>query len=130
MTLHAVSHHASQLTLDLDPGLVDRWPTLLDCIRAQVYGARQPLKTIAADCDMSASELGRKISGNPDDPRRFSVEDLEAYVEGTGDVTPIQYLAAKYLQPDEVRQAHLVSEAARLLPELTRVLAALKGAGT
>lgn len=128
MPLHAVSHHPGQLTLDLDPSLVDRFPTLLDCIRAQVYGARQPLKTIAADCDMSASELSRKISGNPEDPRRFSVEDLEAYVKGTGDVTPIQYLAAKYLQPDEVRQAHLLSEAARLLPQLAQVLVGLKGA--
>ena len=126
MTLRAATANAAQLTLDLDPGLLEKNPTLLDCLRACVYGGTLPLKTIAADCDLSASELSRKLNNNPDDPRRFSVDDLERYVQGTGDVTPIQYLAAKYLQSDEARRAHALSQATRLLGELGPLLAALK----
>jgi hypothetical protein len=126
MTLHAV-HPSAQMTLDLDLGLVERHPTLLDCLRAAVYASRRPLKAVAADCDMSASDLGRKLSGNPDDPRRFSVDDLERYVQGTGDTTPIEYLAAKYLQTDEARRAHALNQATRILAELAPLVAALKG---
>jgi len=126
MPLRAVTQSAAQLTLDLDPGLVEKNPTLLDCLRGCVYGGRLPLKTIAADCDLSASELSRKLSANPDDPRRFSVDDLERYVQGTGDVTPVQYLAAKYLQSDESRRAHALNEATRLLAQLGPLVAALK----
>jgi hypothetical protein len=115
------------MTLDLDLSLVERHPTLLDCLRAAVYSAPRPLKAIAADCDMSASDLSRKLSGNPEDPRRLSVDDLEAYVRGTGDTRPIAYLAAKYLQSDEARRAHTLSHAARLLEELAPLLAAVKG---
>lgn len=127
MTLHAVSPQAHQLTLDFDPGLVERHPGLLDCLRACVYSAHRPLKAIAADMDLSTSELGRKLSGNPDDPRRFSVDDLERYVKGTGDTTPIEYLAAKYLQSDDSRRLHALNEAARLLGQLAPLVAALKG---
>jgi hypothetical protein len=126
MTLHAVSAKA-QLTLDLEPGLVERHPTLLDCLRARVYSAAKPLKSIAGDMDLSASELSRKLSGNPDDPRRFTIEDLEHYVQGTGDTTPVEYLAAKYLQSEDAKRSHALSEATRLLADLAPLLAALKG---
>ena len=127
MTLHAVSQ-PTQLSIDLEPGLVERHATLLDCLRSAVYSSRRGLKSVAADMDLSASELSRKVSGNPDDPRRFSVDDLEAYVRGTGDTTPIEYLAAKYLQTEEARRAQALGVATRLLAELAPVLAALKGA--
>lgn len=126
MSLHAVIAKA-QLTLDLEPGLVERHPTLLDCLRSRVYAAAKPLKAIASDMDLSASELSRKLSGNPDDPRRFSVEDLEQYVRGTGDTTPIEYLAVKYLQTDDAKRARAVAEATRLLADLAPLLASLKG---
>jgi len=59
---------ATQMTLDFEPGLIERFPTLLDCIRTGAYTNRNPLKTIAADMDMSQSDLSRKLAGNPDDP--------------------------------------------------------------
>lgn len=126
MPVHAIS--PAQLTIDFEPGLLDRHATALECVRACVYMQRRGLKAVAADMDLSASELSRKVSGNPDDVRRFSLDDLEAYVRGTGDTTPIEYLAAKYLQSDTARQAHAVAQAQRLLQELGPVLAALKGA--
>lgn len=127
MTVHTVSVKP-QLTLDLEPGLVERFPTLLDCMQSVIYGSGRQLKAVAADMDLSASELGRKLKRDPDDPRRFSVDDLEHYVGGTGDTTPIEYLCAKYLQSDEARRAHAVAQASRLLNELAPLLLALKSA--
>ena len=126
MTVRALHPAAAQLTLDLEPGLLDRYPTAMDCLRAAVYSARMPLKTIAADMDLSASALSRKLAQDPDDPRRFSLDDLEAYVRATGDSRVVEYLAAKYLQSDEQRQQQTLARAAQLLAELAPVVAALK----
>lgn len=116
----------AQMTLAFEPGLVERYPALMDCLRACVHGHDKPMKTIAADMDMSTSDLSRKLAGNPNDPRHFHVDDLERYVQATGDTTPIAYLAAKYLQDDDARRMQVVNQATRLLAELGPVLAALK----
>lgn len=68
---------------------------MLECVRACVYSHSRPLKSIAMDMDMSQSDLSRKLADNPNDPRRFTVADLESYVHATGDTTPILYLAQK-----------------------------------
>lgn len=127
MTLHALPAK-SQLTLDFEPGLVERHASAMDALRAAVYGGRKPLKTIAADMDMSTSGLSRKLSQDPEDPRRFSLDDLEAYLRATGDTTVVEYLAAKYLQSDEARRHQALNTASRLLAELGPLLATLKGA--
>lgn len=129
MTVRATAPQTAQLTLDFEPGALERYPTAMDCLRASVYGARVPLKTIAADMDVSVSTLSRKLSQDPDDPRRFSVDDLERYVRATGDTAVIEYLAAKYLQSDEQRQAQTIAAASRLLAELAPVMKALAAAG-
>lgn len=117
----------SQLTLDFEPGLVERHPTAMDCLRASVYTHPRPMKTIAADMDLSTSCLSRKLSQDPDDPRRFSLDDLERYVQATGDTLVIAYLAAKYLQSAENRRLQVVAEANRLLTQLAPLVSALKG---
>ena len=127
MTLHALPAK-QQLTLDFEPGLVERHPTAMDALRAAVYGGRKPLKTIAADMDISTSGLSRKLSQDPDDPRRFSVDDLEHYIKATGDTMVVEYLAAKYLQSDDTRRMQALNTATRLLGELGPLLATLKGA--
>jgi hypothetical protein len=115
-----------QLTLEFAPGLLERFPTAMDALRASVATSAKPIKTIAADMDMSGSTLSRKLNQDPDDPRRFNVDDLEAYVKATGDTLPIQYLAVKYLQSDESRRARALSAVEQLLPELLRLLPSLK----
>lgn len=113
---------ANQMTLDFEPGMADRYPTLLDCVRAGAYSSRNPLKTIAADMDMSQSDLSRKLSGNPDDPRRFSIDDLEHYIEKTGDMNPIYYLIEKYLEDEELRQRRAYAELSKQLPEILALI--------
>lgn len=119
---------ANQLTLQFEPGLVERFPRAMDVVRRVAYNHPNPLKTIAADMDLSQSALSRKLSEDPDDPRRFTLDDLERFVVATGDVSVIEYLAQKYLQTDEQRRAGAVANAERLLRELAAVLPGLKGA--
>ena len=117
-----------QLTLTFEPGLVERHASAMDVVRRVAYGHRNPLKTIAADMDMSQSTLSRKLAQDPDDPRRFSLDDLERFVSATGDVTVIEYLAAKYLQSGDQRRASAISATEGLLRELSALLPALRGA--
>ncbi|MFT0547469.1 phage regulatory CII family protein [Allopusillimonas ginsengisoli] len=119
---------ATQLTIDFTPGLTERHDRLLDCIRQGAYSHRNPLKTIAADMDMSQSELSRKLANNPDDPRRLSVGDLEKYIEATNDTTPIYWLIEKYLQDDGVKQKHAMAALTKALPDLLALFKAAQGA--
>lgn len=120
-------HVSSQLTLDFEPGLAERHETLLACVRQCAYTHRNQLKTLAADMDQSQSELSRKLAGNPDDPRRFSVDDLEKFIVASGDVTPVLYLVEKYLADEETKQRAAHQQLAKMLPD---VLALIKTVST
>lgn len=128
MTVVARGGATAQLTLDFEPGLLERYPSAMDRLRAAVYASRLPLKTIAADMDTSASTLSRKLAEDQDDPRRFSLRDLERYIDATGDTTVIEYLALKYLQSEDIRRQQALSQATRLLAELAPLVEAMKGA--
>jgi len=114
----------TQMTLDFQPGLAERFTGLLDCMRQGAYTHRNPLKTIAADMDMSQSDLSRKLSGNPEDPRRMSVDDFEKYLQASGDMTPIYYLVEKYLADHEATQRRAAGELARQLPDILALIKA------
>lgn len=119
----------AQLTLSLEPGLLDRWPTLREYIAHRVQVQTKLAKTIASDMDMSPSALSRKLTPGEGDTARFNVDDLEKYIESTGDVAAvIEYLAAKYMGGgDEARRARALAQVEALLPELTRALTTVKG---
>ena len=87
--MNPVVSSSHQLSIDFEPGLAERHQTALDCVRECAYTHKHPLKTLAADMDMSQSELSRKLAHNPDDPRRFTLDDLEKFLTATGDMTPI-----------------------------------------
>lgn len=114
----------SQLALDFTPGLTERFDSVLECIRAGAYANAKPLKSIAMDMDMSQSDLSRKLASNPDDPRRFTVQDLERYVESTGDTLPILYLAHKYCADPAIKQKEALAALAGLAPQLQALLKA------
>lgn len=121
---------STQLTLDFEPGLTEKFPHLLDCVRATAYTHRNPLKTIAADMDVSQSDLSRKLAGNPDDPRRFSLDDLERFIDATGDMSPVYWLVAKYLQDERVKRDRALQELATQMPTLLALIAAATRAST
>lgn len=107
-----------QHTLNFEPGLSERWRSLKACVRERVYAHVKPLKAIAAEMDLSESELSRKLADNPGDPRNLSVDDLETYIQKTGDATPIFYLIEKYAVNPEAKRAYAAAELAKALPDI------------
>lgn len=85
-----------QLTLDFTPGLLDRHMSLRDCVAAGVY--QRGLGRIAIDLNQAPGNLSVQLS--EDTTRNFSVDNLERYIEKTGDTTPVMYLVEKFLAPD------------------------------
>jgi hypothetical protein len=104
----------SQLVLDFELGLVDRYGSLRECVATGVY--QRGLKRVAIDLDQAPSNLSVQLSEDPS--RHFSVDSLEAYIARTGDVTPIHYLVEKFLSDKgakkEAAQAELLEQLAKM----------------
>ena len=105
-----------QLQIDFAPGLLEQFPTFDDVLRAAVYGCGKQLKTIAADCDMTANELTRKLADNPNDPVHFPTKKLAELIEATGDMRPVLWLAARFLPDEETKRRHAIAQIAALAP--------------
>ena len=112
----------SPIQLEIPDGLSDRYCTTLEVVRAGAYSNRKPLKTIAADMDVSPSDLSRKLANNPDDPRRFTVHDLEAYIQSTGDVQPVMYLVQRFCTDPQAKQREALVALAKLAPQIQALL--------
>ena len=82
------------MALEITPGLVERHDSLLECVQASVY--QFGLKKSAAGLNVSVGNLSAQLNiDNPD--RHMSIENLELFIEKTGDVTAVLYLAEKFL---------------------------------
>ena len=112
----------SSVRLDIPDGLAERYSTALEVVRAGAYSNRKPLKTIAADMDVSPSDLSRKLANNPDDPRRFTLLDLESYMTSTGDMQPILYLVQKFCTDPQAKQREALVALAKLAPQIQALL--------
>jgi hypothetical protein len=120
----------SQLTLNFQPALPERFPTLRQYIAHRSVVVSKQLKTQAADMDMAPSTLSRKLNPSEGDTQRFNLDDLEAWLSSTGDAAAVvEYLAAKFMDDDTHRQARVLSRVEGLLPELAQLVASLKAAG-
>lgn len=120
----------SQLTLNLEPSLVDRWATLRKFIAHRVEVQSKPAKTIAAEMDLSPSALSKKLHPGETDTNRFNCDDLEAYLTVTGDVqSVIEYLATKYAPGgDGARRARTLSRLETLASTLQREIDNMRSA--
>ena len=113
-----------QLTLNFQPGLVDRHGSLRDCIASGVY--HRGLKRIAGDLDQAPGNLSVQLSD--DNSRHFSVDSLERYIEKTRDMTPVLYLIEKFLAPDlRPKGTKEVLALRNMMAEMQRQLEALGG---
>lgn len=124
----AMNPSVSQMTFNFEPSLADRWPTLRQYIAHRAAVQNKHMKVIAADMDMSPSVLSRKLNPSEGDTQRLNVDDLEGYIQSTGDVdSVIEYLMAKYKDSDDARKARTLAKVESMLPELAALLGALKG---
>jgi hypothetical protein len=112
----------SQLTLDFEPGLVERHGSLLGCIAAGVY--QHGLGRVALVLDKGPGNLSTELTH--DGVRHFSAESLERYIEKTGDKTPIYYLVEKFLSD---RGARKDAAQAELMTKLAEIQKLMKRAG-
>ena len=121
----------SQLTLNFQPELPERFPSLRSFVAHRAAVVNKSLKCQAADMDMAPSTLTRKLNPTEGDTQRMNCDDLEGWIHSTGDAQAvIDYLAAKYLDSDDARQARVLSKVEGMLPELAAMLALLKNKAT
>lgn len=112
----------SQLEIDFTPGLTEQFPEFLDCVKASVYGCGKAFKAVAAELDMSASELSRKLADNPNDPVHFPAKKLAELIKATGDMMPIYWLVEKFLEDSNAKQKRAIEAIAQLSIELPKLL--------
>lgn len=112
-----------QVEIDFEAGLPERFPDFMDCVRASVYGSRRQLKAVAADMDLSSSELSRRLADNPNDPIYLPTHRLPDLIRATGDVSPIYWLIETFLDQPEAKRRRAVAQLSELLPRLESLLA-------
>lgn len=105
-----------QTSFDFTPGLTVQFPRLRDVLAACVYGSRVGLKGVAAELDVSPSELSRMLNREQDDPRRLDVDDMVRMVAATGDTRPVQWLIEKFMRDPAQQRAMAATQLAQILP--------------
>ncbi|HEY8356511.1 MAG TPA: hypothetical protein VIL30_03530 [Ramlibacter sp.] len=121
-----------QLTINFEPGLRERYPTIYHVLRAMAERSQRSMKAIAADMDMSSSELSRRLNAdlNENDTRVFDIGFLDAgdkgFMKATRSTLIIEWLAEGHM--DQVnparQQQRALTELSRLLPQLNALVAA------
>lgn len=111
-----------QLSLTLENSLPQQFPDFRDVVRASVYDCGRQFKAIAADLDLSVSELSRMLANNPADPRNFPLERLPELITATGDKRPVLWLVEAFLDDPAARKQHAVDRIEALLPELAAMV--------
>ena len=116
--LPAGASSEQQLTLSFEPGISERFGTLRECVATGVY--QRGLKRVSIDLDQAPSNLSVQLSDDP--ARHFSVDNLERYIERTGDLVPIYFLVEKYIKPRDGRQEAALAQLPALAEQLQQML--------
>lgn len=93
------------------------------CVHHTALNYSRGMKCLAADCDLSESELSRRLHPSDGDNRSCDVNLMVRIVEVTGDLTPMHWLMAKFLQDTETRRGAAVEQLAQLMPQIAALLA-------
>lgn len=113
----------AQLTFELQPDLLRRYSTLRQCVHHTVLNYERGMKSLAADLDLSESELSRRLNPSDGDNRSCDVNLMVQIVERTGDLAPIHWLMAKFLRDTETTKQAAVQQLAQLMPHIATLLA-------
>lgn len=111
----------TQLSLDFEPGLVDRYRNLRDVVSTSIY--KRGLTTCAIDLNESPGNLSNQLSD--ESQRKFGIDDFETYLTKSKDYTAIYYLVEKFLTKSEKD----ASEETKKLKVLADIQTMLKNAG-
>lgn len=116
----------SQLTLDFEPSIRQRFQTLRQCVHFAVLEDRRGIKAVASDCDISVSELSRRLAPTEGDPRSCDVDLMVAVMRSTGSRLPLQWLIGEFVPDEQSRHSAALTTVELLLPQLQAALAELK----
>jgi hypothetical protein len=120
----------NQLTLNFEPGLLQRYPRWEDTFVTAVYSSRKGLNGVAADCDQSPSELSKRLSHvEGGEPRPLRSADIVNILRSTKDFTPIYWLIEEFLKDPNAKQQEAIAAIPGLVERLNAVLEQA-GAGT
>ena len=108
-----------QFELQFPEGLVARYPEWMDCVRASVHACGRPMKAIAADLDMSQSELSKRLSDQAD--IQFLLKRLPDLLRATNNLDPIYWLVESFCDDPEAKDRRNRALLAQLLPEVIRL---------
>ena len=113
-----------QLSITFEPGLAQRSRSLREHLATRVY--QRGLVDTAGKMDLSPSKLTEKLAGSDSGgkPRGLTVDELEIYIQRTGDLSPVQYLADKYLRDPGIAQQEALAKLASLAETLPALMAA------
>lgn len=104
----------SQLMLDFEPGLTERFTSLRDCVATGVY--QRGLSRVAIDLNESPGNLSTQLGEA--ESRHFSIDKFEQYLAKTGDMTPLYYLCERFLSDKQAKQGAAMNELALMLAKM------------
>lgn len=113
-----ITPQIDQLTLDFEPGLAAKHRNLRDCVATSIY--RRGLSNVAIDLNESPGNLGNQLSD--DSQRKFGVDELELYLEKSGDYSPIYYLIEKFLHKPEIKTSAALNELPQAMAHIQQLM--------
>lgn len=113
-----------QMSLTFEPGLSQRSRCLRDHLTGAVHN--RGLVYVAGLMDLSPSRLTEKLAGvdSGGKSRGMTLDELESYIQQTGDVSPVHYLIDKYLRDPAVAQQEALAKLAQLADMLPGLMSA------
>ncbi|MEM9151369.1 MAG: phage regulatory CII family protein [Cyanobacteria bacterium P01_F01_bin.3] len=92
-----------QVVINFEAGLTEAYPSLKELMAERIHRQAVQAKFLAAELGMSPSDLSRKLApSKSDNKRNFCINDLVRFIEVTNDLTPVYWLAEKFLTASEV----------------------------
>lgn len=113
-----------QLDIAFEAGLHVQFPRFMECVRSSVSSCGRAHKVVAADLDMSNSELSRKLAENPNDPVNFPLAMFPELLASTGDLRPLYWLIERFLEDPQAKQRQAKAQLMALLPRIEQLLKA------
>lgn len=114
---------ARQLTLELQSDVRQRFGSLRECLHWTVLNDPRGIKAVAADCDLSVSELSRRLHPSDDDPRSCDVNLMVKVLHSTRDLSPLHWLMSEFLQDEDSKRRAAVDQLSSLMPQIASLLA-------
>ncbi len=105
-----------QMVLNFEAGAPKSYASCKEYFAACIHRLGKPQKAVAADMDLSPSQLSRKVSNNPDDTMNLTLDDFELYLQTQRDMKPLHYLIEKYLSESD--EAALLAQIAALQSQI------------